>query len=931
MNRLLNFDAEVDKKDTAGNTPLMVAVLKENLVSIDILLSNKADINTINNEGKTPLIKATDINVLRQLIEAGADINIADANYLTALMLAVKSNKADFVSALLAANATFDKNSDSLMADAIGNNNIDIATVLVEVDAKVSIKNLSAVIETDDLEFLKVVLGPHANDYQLLIKLLERSVKSNKINSTHLLAANVNVDQTSAVVIASMLGYQNVLDVLLMYSKNPTFTKLVNTLTINNNMGDAHLTLSDLVQSEVGGEIIYVTNDKKFRIAQFTFDVERELDLERVSLKDNRDGTHSVFFFNSTPLGILMKDLKINDREVQFIETQSQGISKSIFIKHIEGSTIQQWKDRQGYVEDVLGISVKIEMYDKTHEHYGRYGKEKRIIIKESDLSSIPGLCGLSGIFVQDKNNHGVEEIHFSGVRDESEWVDNKDKISELLGKNVEVRVLNDKGSDDLFKVILRVSIEYSIPELLEWNDSKDIPKLLHTKRENGRNSYFYSYSHSKDLNAWLDATRRVNFKILFDQPDKVYELKQYGRTSKSLWEKYSEEFEERQMVVLHEYDSIPSKNDLMEFNPADAMKPGKVLWGYGSGASSYYSDINKMTHMMIIGGTGSGKSNFINGVVLSLLSNLDDVQKMYLIDLKAGIEFNRYKDINKNKVDVFSKGTTPTKLLSALKEAEAEMCLREKYMAEHELVQYPKDPIFIIIDEYAQIELMPGKGAEMLAQDDILALLVRIGTRSRSANIKLIVQTQNPRAVQEDLKSNLMSRALLKTSKANDMPLTLKNEDLAYEMGFNHVDFDQGRYIFEDYNDGDDKMTELQFPYIDASKKYHEKYKGTATTEVDDKFDKYKQEVVDDYPYLAETKLLSGVEPVEAEDDKKPAPEMPVSAPQTFDFNSYLSKDDSVDESSDEEDNDMEREEAEINAMNDEAMQILNEIIGDE
>jgi DNA segregation ATPase FtsK/SpoIIIE-like protein len=258
-------------------------------------------------------------------------------------------------------------------------------------------------------------------------------------------------------------------------------------------------------------------------------------------------------------------------------------------------------------------------------------------------------------------------------------------------------------------------------------------------------------------------------------------------------------------------------------------------------------------------------------------------------------------------------------------------MCLREKYMAEHELVQYPKDPIFIIIDEYAQIELMPGKGAEMLAQDDILALLVRIGTRSRSANIKLIVQTQNPRAVQEDLKSNLMSRALLKTSKANDMPLTLKNEDLAYEMGFNHVDFDQGRYIFEDYNDGDDKMTELQFPYIDASKKYHEKYKGTATTEVDDKFDKYKQEVVDDYPYLAETKLLSGVEPVEAEDDKKPAPEMPVSAPQTFDFNSYLSKDDSVDESSDEEDNDMEREEAEINAMKDEAMQILNEIIGDE
>ena len=288
----------------------------------------------------------------------------------------------------------------------------------------------------------------------------------------------------------------------------------------------------------------------------------------------------------------------------------------------------------------------------------------------------------------------------------------------------------------------------------------------------------------------------------------------------------------------------------------------------------------------MIIGGTGSGKSNFINGIILSLLRNIKQIQKMYLIDLKSGIEFNRYKDINPNKVDVFSKGTSPTKLLEALKEVEAEMCLREQYMSDVGIVQYPDNPIFIIIDEYAQIELMPGKGAEMRAKDDILDLLVRIGTKARSANIKLIVQTQNPRAVQEELKSNLMSRVLLKTSKSADLSLTIQDEDMAYDLGLKHISFDKGRFIFEDYNDGDTIMTELQFPFIDVDKKYHEKYASTGSQKVDSKLDKYKQSVASDYPYLAQTKVLSGsgsgIEP-EPEMSSKPEPRV------AFDFNAML------------------------------------------
>jgi len=945
MDLLIVSGADIEKKDIQGNSPLLIAVSKENPATTKLLLENKADINATDNNARTPLIllvrNSNNNELLDTLIGYSANLNDADYDNQTAIMQAVALNKDKFMVKLLDAGAEIDKANDNIITSALKHNNEFATNKLIIHGAKVSEANLRDTIEKDNKGLMRIVTQPYMGNHSLLKSLLERSVKSGKPQATKALIEIVDPDQTSSIAIAASLGYQQMLDILLEKSANPTFTKLINKLTISNTMGDAVLTLADLIQTEIGGEIIYLTNDKKFRIAQFAFDVEKELDLERVSLQDNRDGSHSVFFYNSTPLGHLMKDLKINDRNVEFIKTESQGISKSILLSHIDGSTINQWFDKQGYIEDILKIPVKIEMYDKTHELYGKYGKSKMIIIKESDLSSIPSLCGLSGTFTQEKDNHGVAEIHFSGVSDENEWIDNQQKISDLLGKKVTIDVVNDKETKNLRKVILRISIEYSIPELLDWNDSKHIPVLLHSQQENGNNSYFYSYSHSKDLSAWKEASRRVNFKTLFDQPDKVYVLEQYSRENKNLWDKYADKFEEKQMIVLHEYAAIPSKGELMEFEPSTQMKAGEVLWGYGTGSTKYYTDINEMAHMMIIGGTGSGKSNFINGIILSLLHSLDSIQKMYLIDLKSGIEFNRYKNINPNKVDVFSKGTSPSKLLSALKEVEAEMCLREMYMAENEIVQYPNDPIFIIIDEYAQIELMPAKGMEMMAKDDILDLLVRIGTKARSANIKLIVQTQNPRAVQDDLKSNLMSRALLKTSKANDLSLTLQDEDLAYDLGLKHISFDKGRYIFEDYNDGDTKMNELQFPYIDANKKYQELYKGTKSASSTKKFDKYKQEVVDDYPYLAETKVLSGVVTSEKSvggdssgDATASEAETQINTATPFDFNAMLNKNQDEPQGSTEM-RDVDEEEhikelKEIANMDSDAINMLNELIGD-
>ena len=305
----------------------------------------------------------------------------------------------------------------------------------------------------------------------------------------------------------------------------------------------------------------------------------------------------------------------------------------------------------------------------------------------------------------------------------------------------------------------------------------------------------------------------------------------------------------------------------------------------------------------MIIGASGSGKSNFMNGVILSLLKNLNQIQKMYLIDLKSGIEFNRYKGFSE-KVDVFSKGTSPSRLLSALREVEAEMYLREEYMSHNGITKLTTDPIFIIIDEYAQIQLMPAKGSESMIKDDIVNTLVTIGTRARSANIKLIVQTQDPRAVEDELKVHLMSRALLKTSKEADAGFTLQDDDKAYEMGIKHTSFDQGRYIFEDYNDGNTQTTELQFPFIDPDKKLYEAYSSVeneAYTGIE--LNEYKESISAQYPHLKNTKLLGNGKEVSQEDtsNAQPSPQ-PQASDSLIDFDSIG---DDVDETSNDSDED--------------------------
>ena len=93
--------AKVDARNGFGDTPLMVASISGHLAIVKKLRARGAEINLT---GWPPLIYAATgghDDVVRYLLAEGADINAASPNGTTALMMAVRENRASTLELLL--------------------------------------------------------------------------------------------------------------------------------------------------------------------------------------------------------------------------------------------------------------------------------------------------------------------------------------------------------------------------------------------------------------------------------------------------------------------------------------------------------------------------------------------------------------------------------------------------------------------------------------------------------------------------------------------------------------------------------------------------------------------------------------------------------------------------------------------------------------
>ena len=94
--------------DKQGNVGVIYATMKSEVQLLKALLEAEADVNAVNNEGQSALIMAVkdDLREIRKiLLEAGTDVNAGTFEGNTALMLAATKNKMKVVCELLKAGA----------------------------------------------------------------------------------------------------------------------------------------------------------------------------------------------------------------------------------------------------------------------------------------------------------------------------------------------------------------------------------------------------------------------------------------------------------------------------------------------------------------------------------------------------------------------------------------------------------------------------------------------------------------------------------------------------------------------------------------------------------------------------------------------------------------------------------------------------------
>lgn len=302
----------------------------------------------------------------------------------------------------------------------------------------------------------------------------------------------------------------------------------------------------------------------------------------------------------------------------------------------------------------------------------------------------------------------------------------------------------------------------------------------------------------------------------------------------------------------------VPNKKSrpvmISEVLESDAFKasesPLTIALGVNLAGETVITTIDKMPHGLIAGATGSGKSVFINSLLVSLLYKATPNEvKLILIDPKA-VELAPYNGLPHLLSPVISE---PKAANEALKWAVNEM--EERYQklaaagvrnvegfnkkAEKNGDYALKIPyIVIIIDELA--DLM------MVASNEVQDSIARITQKARAAGIHLIVATQRPSVdvVTGTIKNNIPTRVAFMVSSQIDSRTILDNAGAEKLLG-------RGDMLFQ--GNGSSRPVRLQGTFVED--------------EIEDIVDYVKEQQEADYLFQSES-LLERAEELEDKDE---------------------------------------------------------------
>ncbi|MGQ4597296.1 type VII secretion protein EccCa [Nocardia sp. R6R-6] len=240
---------------------------------------------------------------------------------------------------------------------------------------------------------------------------------------------------------------------------------------------------------------------------------------------------------------------------------------------------------------------------------------------------------------------------------------------------------------------------------------------------------------------------------------------------------------------VISTWAQLMSLGDIGTFNPEHAWRPRygrerlRVAFGVGADGLPVELDIKEAAengmgpHGLCIGATGSGKSEFLRTLVLSLLAtHSPDQLNLVLVDFKGGATFLGLDGVP-HVAAVITNLEEEADLVDRMKDALAgEMNRRQEVLraagnfanvSEYEKARAagadldPLPALFVVLDEFSEL---------LTQHPDFAELFVMIGRLGRSLHVHLLLASQRlEEGKLKGLESHLSYRIGLKTFSANE------------------------------------------------------------------------------------------------------------------------------------------------------------------
>jgi len=193
------------------------------------------------------------------------------------------------------------------------------------------------------------------------------------------------------------------------------------------------------------------------------------------------------------------------------------------------------------------------------------------------------------------------------------------------------------------------------------------------------------------------------------------------------------------------------------------------IPFGFAVSGEVFLADLGRMPHLLVAGATGSGKTIFLNSLILSLIYQNSPIDLRFILIDPKRVELSLYEDLPHLLAPVV---TSVEKTINVLKWSILEMTKRFDLFLEkkkRDILSYNQDAeeklpyIVIVIDELADLMVA--------SPQEIETCIIRLAQMARATGIHLVMATQRPSVdiITGLIKANITNRVAFSVASAID------------------------------------------------------------------------------------------------------------------------------------------------------------------